>query len=415
LKGDRFQVYDPVYGHVNLPAYLRPFLEAPEFRRLGFIRLLNFESLELAAISEARRLSHTLGVLHLATRVTSLRYSSDEFRALLCAVVLHDIGTPPFGHTLEYEFIRRYNLDHEGIATKVLDLKHHWLAADHQIFRGLAVELSKAVRATGLEEIIRQILGRLHPLSKFLFGDIDLDNIDNVYRMSRYLGFEIDPAVPLELASSIDIDKQGRIYLAKSKTPLVEDWLRLRAASYRIILNTQRHRQNQAIFSRIVYEALEQNLIDDSDWFATDERLLKRLDEAQSLRSFFRDLYANERLKEYSYRVDSQISLSRRLLLEHRDRLTALLQERTGKKLYVAFSPYGEVLSRRLSFIDPTENKPWTIGSPEPTYHLHVYVRSSTLSGRSHQINDAIKEEIKAYVEEQGWHIDRPSLEVASA
>src|SRR5262249_13954555 len=144
------RVFDPIYGEVRLPGFLRPFVESPEFRRLGFIRLLNFESIELAAISEAKRLSHTLGVLHLATRITSLSFSTEELKALLYAVVLHDIGTPPFGHTLEYEFVRRYNLDHETIAAKVLDLIHHWLSADHQIYRGRAVRLSKAIRSTGV-------------------------------------------------------------------------------------------------------------------------------------------------------------------------------------------------------------------------------------------------------------------------
>lgn len=408
-------MFDPLYGQVTLPGFLRPFIESPEFRRLGFIRLLNFESIELAAVSEARRLSHSLGVLHLATRITSLNFSSDEMKALLYAIVLHDIGTPPFGHTLEYEFIRRYKLDHEMIATKVLDLKHHWLAADHQILRGHVVELSKAIRSTGVEELVRKILLRQHPISLFLFSDIDLDNIDNVYRMSRYLGLPIDPNAPLALASNLDVDTLGRKYLSKDNQPLVQNWLMLRAASYRVILNTPRHRQNQAVFSRIVYEAFQQNLIDDADWFATDERLLKRLDQVPSLRSFFRDLYARERLHEYSYRVESMNPLSRTFLLDHRDRLTSAIQERTGKNVYVSFVSYGEVLSRRLSFLDPASNELWTIGSPELTYHLHVYVRPSILKGGSKELPAAIKAEIRSNVEGQGWRLDGPSLEVASA
>lgn len=398
-----------------LPGFLRPFIESPEFRRLGFIRLLNFESIELAAISEARRLSHTLGVLHLAGRVTSLNFNSEEIKALLYSIVLHDVGTPPFGHTLEYEFIRRYNLDHEAIALRVLDLNHHWLAVDHQIFRGIAVELSKAVRLTGVENTIRAILGRSHPLSHFLFSDIDLDNIDNVFRMSHYLGLGFDKRIPLDLVSSIDVDRQGQKYLCSSKRPLVEKWLELRGKCYRIILNTRRHRQNQAVFSRIVYEALEEKIIDDSDWFATDERLLKRLDEARFLRPFFRDLYSTERLKEFSYQIISPTSLPRQSLLRHRDNLTKVLQEKIGGRLYVSLGPYGEALSRKVTFIDPTANESWTTGTSRPTYHLHVYVRPSTLSGRSQEAAAIVTAEIRAYVEEQRWHLARPSFEIASA
>jgi len=410
VKTSPYQIFDPVYGELSLPGFLRPFIESPEFRRLGSIRLLNFESTELAALSEVRRLSHTLGVLHLATRVTTLHFGPDEIKALMYAIVLHDIGTPPFGHSLEYEFARKYGLDHEAIATRVLDLTHHWLAADHQIYRGAAVTLSKAIKLTGVEECIRSILSRRHPLSLFLFSDIDLDNIDNVYRMSKYLGVAMDASVPLTLSSSLDVNSKGQKLLSQKNDVLIQNWLDMRAASYRIILGTPRHRQNQTVFSRIIYEALEQGLIDISDWFSIDERMIKRLDEARSLRSYFRDLYTSEQLRVYGFRIEASQSLKRTELLDHRDRLTEAIEERTGKQVYVSLSPYGEVISRQLAFIDPDGDRPWTIGSTEPTYHLHVYLRPETLRGRTSEIAEAMKSEVDCYAESQRWHLNRPSL-----
>src|SRR6266700_4760404 len=96
------KVYDPIYGGFSLPSYVEELVFAPEVRRLSQIRLLNTLTPSLATLGELRRFSHTLGVLHLCDLNGAKGFSPEERKALAASVLLHDIGTPPFGHLMEY-------------------------------------------------------------------------------------------------------------------------------------------------------------------------------------------------------------------------------------------------------------------------------------------------------------------------
>jgi HD superfamily phosphohydrolase len=113
-------IYDPLYGHFPIPSYLSRLILTPEVRRLSQIRLLNTLSPSLAVLGELRRYSHTLGVLYLCERNRAHGYSEDERKALAASVLLHDIGTPPFGHLLEYYLRETKGWSHEGIIKPIL-------------------------------------------------------------------------------------------------------------------------------------------------------------------------------------------------------------------------------------------------------------------------------------------------------
>ncbi len=412
---------------MELPDFLEPILRAPEFERLGSIRLLNCDSLEIAALSEVRRRSHTIGVLHLGTRIAALEFSSAEVRALLFAIILHDIGTPPFGHTLEYEFIRKYELDHESKVSRILDLTHHPLSADHQIYKGRVAAVASLLAKTGVEDTVRAILLRKHPLSAYLFGDIDLDNIDNVYRMAHYLGNRVNPRTPLLLASSIDVNRLGEKLLSINHRGLIDDWLHWRAVAYRALLDTVGHRRNQAVLSRIVCEALTDRTIDEDDWFLTDEGLLDRLKSSRKLRSFFADLGKSHGLRELEFWFTPDRKLSRTELMNYRDELVRGIEaefktpwHRTT--CYVALVSYGEALSRRLVFVDPQTREEWITGEPQATYRLHVYFRHRILKPKAtadrqafakatgpEAVEGSIIKYVREFAEAKAWSLRRTS------
>src|SRR5439155_19290382 len=120
----------------SVPAQLVSLIVTPEVRRLSQVRLLNSLSPSIAALSEVRRYSHTLGVLHLCTLNKSLQASPSEQAALAASVLLHDIGTPPFGHIFEYHLRDLKGWDHEGVITAVLWGHHVPENVAHQIFAG---------------------------------------------------------------------------------------------------------------------------------------------------------------------------------------------------------------------------------------------------------------------------------------
>src|ERR1017187_4207308 len=95
-------VRDPIYGRFLLSESLQHLVLTPEVRRLSQIRLLNTLTPTLATLGDLRRYSHTLGVSHLAQMNPLTGYTLKERAAFAASVVLHDIGTPPFGHIFEY-------------------------------------------------------------------------------------------------------------------------------------------------------------------------------------------------------------------------------------------------------------------------------------------------------------------------
>lgn len=108
------KIYDCLYGDFELPSYLDELLAAPEFRRLSEVRLINVNSPSLAALSETKRYSHTLGVLRLALSNPMLGFDAEERRALLAAIIVHDAATPAFAHLFEYFLADRFSWGHEA-------------------------------------------------------------------------------------------------------------------------------------------------------------------------------------------------------------------------------------------------------------------------------------------------------------
>ena len=419
MRRRTLSVLDPLYGRVELPGFLEPFLLSPEFARLGSVRLLNFQSLELAALSEARRRSHTLGVLHLGSRLTLLGFGDDEIKALLLTAVLHDVGTPPFGHTLEYEFARRTGINHEQIVSRILDGSHNPLGLDHQIYGGRSPRLGALVRESGLNETVRLILDGAHPLSTYLFGDLDLDNLDNVYRMNWYLGVRCDPGNAQRLASLINVDQAGRKILDEKHRPLVQDWLSLRARAYHHLLDSKMHRQNQSVFSRIVQEAMLEKpggraVIDEDDWFETDERLIAILRDVDIFKPFFADLDRSEPLWELTISFESEQSIPRAKLMKHRDAIAEQLASVIDRPIYVTLLAVGETLERRIQFVDGRTGRAWAAGDPRLTYRLHINIGGSAKGDGMANAGRVVSMKVKDYAYEQGW-IAEPGTQPATA
>src|SRR5581483_3272677 len=232
------RIRDPIYGDFKLTGRWLSLLFTPEVRRLSQIRLLNTLTPSLATLGELRRYSHTLGVLHLYQLNSHSRFSSEEFDAFAASVILHDIGTPPFGHLFEYHLHEMTGWNHERFTKSILWGFHAPENKAHQIFAGRQIQVLSELRRIGISiEIVQAIITRTHPLSQLLFGSLDLDNLDNVARMAWALGIESDPGLLVDIAKNVTVTPDGVLELSEQQYGLhVRYWLTLRRSIYEILV-----------------------------------------------------------------------------------------------------------------------------------------------------------------------------------
>ncbi|MGV3631097.1 MAG: HD domain-containing protein [Bacteroidota bacterium] len=116
---------DPVYGFISIPdEFIFDLIEHPYFQRLRRICQLGLTHLVYPGALHTR-FHHVLGAMHLMTlAVGTIRrkgheITAEEERAVLCAILLHDIGHGPFSHALEHDIVN--HVSHEDISAFFID------------------------------------------------------------------------------------------------------------------------------------------------------------------------------------------------------------------------------------------------------------------------------------------------------
>ncbi len=113
-------VNDPVYGFITIPdEILFDVIEHPYMQRLRRIMQLGLSHLVYPGALHTR-FHHVIGATHLMSlaietiRKKGFEITIEEERAVLLAILLHDIGHGPFSHALEYDIVN--NVSHEKIS-----------------------------------------------------------------------------------------------------------------------------------------------------------------------------------------------------------------------------------------------------------------------------------------------------------
>lgn len=125
LQNNKKKIFnDPVYGFISVPSeYFFDLVEHPYFQRLRRIKQLGLTHLVYPGALHTR-FHHVLGAMHLMDKaIMTLRrkgveISPSEEKAVLTAILLHDIGHGPFSHTLEHTLIK--GLTHEEISEAIM-------------------------------------------------------------------------------------------------------------------------------------------------------------------------------------------------------------------------------------------------------------------------------------------------------
>jgi len=372
------KVHDVLYGQSVLPPYLARLVLTPEVRRLSQVRLLNSLTPSLSALGEVRRYSHTLGVLHLAQQVDYRGYTDEERRALAAAVLAHDIGTPPFGHVMEYHLIERKNWHHEAVINDILFGNHARENRAHQIFGGRTIEFRNTLKSLGVSvELVSDIVRKQHPLSLLLFGTLDLDNLDNVVRMATFLGMGRCSDLAVRIASHLGANREKHLVLDDAEKAAVEQWSNLRKKVYEVMLFDPLTTASQAILWNALRIAFDSGLITEDDVFLTDEGLLESLQQ----HSQTKDLIALEYLgrpPEMGICLQVRGGLSSLGIVGRREAqqiIEDVLREALDTQHVLGYVQVDSgTFEKELSFVTQ-RGEPWTVGTRSNSVIFYGFVR----------------------------------------
>jgi HD superfamily phosphohydrolase len=372
-------IADPIYGQFSMPDPIRGLCLTPEVRRLSQIRLLNTLTPSLATLGELRRFSHTLGVLYLASQ-NQFFGNKSEREAFAAAVLLHDIGTPPFGHLFEYHLQERFSWNHETVIRHILTGTHVPENRAHQIFANQTVAFRSLLTKSSIDlALVEKIISGEHHLSQLLFGTLDFDNLDNVARMNWALGQLDSSSSILDIARNLGIGHAGNLTLSEEYKADVTEWLRLRKSAYEVIVFDPPTVAAQAVLSSALETALESGALQSEDWTLTDEKLLDLLLKEKQTKKAIATQYLGH-LPEQAFALQVNASLES-LGFQTRREVSDLLNQELARSIGPTSLGYIFIdkgtFTKKITLTDPDSGSAWSVGERSQSVIFHAFTRSS--------------------------------------
>jgi len=270
---------DILYGKIEIPEWLEPFLTIPEFVRLRGVRLSNIDSIDLKDFNTPTRWEHCIGAAFLALRFSNLKNLSKTDKIhLTLASLLHDIGTPPYAHTVEYIL---NNFDHEMESYNLIigDGEDFSFESVSGGFFKQFTRLKKNTRLNIDAEKIAEIIIGEGKYGFLLNGSIDIDNIDNLVRAAFYSGIDVNRQVPFELIKWLSNFNSAPTDLTSSENITVKQWLTYRNELYRKFYESKNDLGRQAFLQHLIRRSHNIGLPTKPILYNTDYNLLNTIEQ----------------------------------------------------------------------------------------------------------------------------------------
>ncbi len=217
---------DPVHNIIRLSAdtdegrLMVRLIDSYEFQRLRRIKQLGL-ALYTYQGAEHSRFTHSLGALHLMTRVLDRlaekhNINEEDRAAARAAALLHDIGHGPFSHVME----KVLNFHHEAWTVRAVLSEETEVG---RVLRSFSADLPRRVA-----EIIE---GRFQPafLAQLVSSQLDVDRMDYLLRDSLMTGAKYGLYDLEWIINAIEVDEQAnRIYVSARGLYAVEEYLQAR-------------------------------------------------------------------------------------------------------------------------------------------------------------------------------------------
>jgi hypothetical protein len=199
-------------------------------------------------------------------------------RALRIAVLLHDIGHPPFSHAIEEAFKKYPHLLECGEGShgrKLADLLGRPAKYSHEEFSRFVIEtdneLKERISYSGLDvdqikdlAVGRAKHGGLAPLNALIDGDFDADKIDYIIRDSYYCGLshkiDLNEFRGKLVIEKTETDGEYKVFLLPAAVPAIDSLLLARYKLINEVHNNEKNRVATQLFIekiRIWLESLD--------------------------------------------------------------------------------------------------------------------------------------------------------------
>src|SRR5215831_14582516 len=244
-------------------------IDTPEFQRLRRIKQLGL-GLYTYQGAEHSRFTHSLGALHLMTRIIEQLSECCDIAPADCAAaraaaLLHDVGHGPFSHAME----RVLGVHHEQMTVLAVT------SPETELYKALtsySVEMPARVAAI--------IDGTFKPaaLAQLVSSQLDVDRMDYLLRDSLMTGAKYGFYDLEWIINALQIDQEAdRIYVSARGVHAVEEYLQARYYMFRQVYFHRTLRSGEAVLRAALRRALE--LTDDGTaiWSAPDSAFHKVL------------------------------------------------------------------------------------------------------------------------------------------
>lgn len=245
---------DPVHNIIALSLsspddlLLVRLINTPEFQRLRYIKQLGL-ALYTFQGAEHSRFTHSLGVMHVMTRVLDhlgKRYPiSEEARVVArVAAMLHDLGHGPFSHVIE----KVLKQNHESWTTKII------ADAQTEVHRQLS-----AFDSSLPGKIIAAIEHNYRPafIGDLVSSQLDVDRFDYLLRDSLMTGAKYGNYDLEWIIHALEIDEHNeRIYVSANGRYAVEEYLQARFYMFRQVYFHRSLRSAEAVLNSILRRAV---------------------------------------------------------------------------------------------------------------------------------------------------------------